>query len=359
MISGGLTLYFLGKVFLNDKRLPKILFSWVKYVLNMKLTRSLIVSAVLLGIVLVSSSWGFLVHKTTHQLAVYQLPVPLQSFFYTHIDNVVSNSVRPDQRRNSDPTEATKHFIDLEMFGTDAANKMPLEWDNAVAMFTKDSLIKYGYVPYHIIYMQAKLTEAFKQKNKDSILFYAADLGHYIGDAHVPLHTTINYDGQLTGQKGMHSLWESTVPDIEIAQYNLYTSHKASYLSDSKTAIWTAVRKGYNMVGFMLETERTVSKNFTEADKYELKMWYGKETKAYTLPFAKAYGIALKNTVNERLIESANLIADFWYTAWVDAGKPDLSAFENTSLAQDLQKELGAYQQNSLVKDGFLRALKR
>jgi hypothetical protein len=207
--------------------------------------------------------------------------------------------------------------------------------------------------------MQAKLTEAFKQKNKDSILFYAADLGHYIGDAHVPLHTTINYDGQLTGQKGMHSLWESTVPDIEIAQYNLYTSHKASYLSDSKTAIWTAVRKGYNMVGFMLETERTVSKNFTEADKYELKMWYGKETKAYTLPFAKAYGIALKNTVNERLIESANLIADFWYTAWVDAGKPDLSAFENTSLAQDLQKELGAYQQNSLVKDGFLRALKR
>jgi hypothetical protein len=359
MISGGLTLYFLGKVFLNDKRLPKILFSWVKYVLNMKLTRSLIVSAVLLGIVLVSSSWGFLVHKTTHQLAVYQLPVPLQSFFYTHIDNVVSNSVRPDQRRNSDPTEATKHFIDLEMFGPDAADKMPFEWDKAVAMFTKDSLIKYGYVPYHIIYMQAKLTEAFKQKNKDSILFYAADLGHYIGDAHVPLHTTINYDGQLTGQKGMHSLWESTVPDIEIAQYNLYTSHKASYLSDSKTAIWTAVRKGYNMVGFMLETERTVSKNFTEADKYELKMWYGKETKAYTLPFAKAYGIALKNTVNERLIESANLIADFWYTAWVDAGKPDLSAFENTSLAQDLQKELGAYQQNSLVKDGFLRALKR
>ncbi len=359
MISGGLALYFLGKVFLNDKRLPKILFSWVKYVLNMKLTRSLIVSAVLLGIVLVSSSWGFLVHKTTHQLAVYQLPVPIQSFFYTHIDNVVSNSVRPDQRRNSDPTEATKHFIDLEMFGPDAADKMPFEWDKAVAMFTKDSLIKYGYVPYHIIYMQAKLTEAFKQKNKDSILFYAADLGHYIGDAHVPLHTTINYDGQLTGQKGMHSLWESTVPDIEIAQYNLYTSHKASYLSDSKTAIWTAVRKGYNMVGFMLETERTVSKNFTEADKYELKMWYGKETKAYTLPFAKAYGIALKNTVNERLIESANLIADFWYTAWVDAGKPDLSAFENTSLAQDLQKELGAYQQNSLVKDGFLRALKR
>ena len=236
---------------------------------------------------------------------------------------------------------------------------MPMEWDKAVAIFTKDSLIKYGYVPYHIIYMQSKLTEAFKQKNKDSILFYATDLGHYIGDAHVPLHTTVNYDGQLTGQKGMHNLWESTVPDIEMAQYNLYTNHTATYLSSPQTAIWLAVRKGYNMVGFMLEAERTVSKNFSDADKYEMKMWYGKETKAYTLAFAKAYGAALKNTVNQRLIESANLIADFWYTAWVDAGKPDLSEFQNAALAQDLQKELNAFQQNTLVKDGFLRALKR
>ena len=154
----------------------KSYFRRCKYIRIMKLTRSLIVSAVLLGIGVVGSSWGFLVHKTTHQLEVYQLPVPLQSFFYTHIDNVVSNSVRPDQRRNSDPTEATKHFIDLEMFGTDAANKMPLEWDKAVAIFTKDSLIKYGYVPYHIIYMQAKLTEAFKQKNKDSILFHFSNI---------------------------------------------------------------------------------------------------------------------------------------------------------------------------------------
>jgi hypothetical protein len=325
----------------------------------MKQSLSNVVFAIVSIVVMLTSSWGFLVHKTVHQLAVYQLPAPLQQFFYTHIDNVVSNSVRPDQRRNSDPTEGTKHFIDLEMYGPDAATKMPVEWDKAVALFTKDSLIKYGYVPYHILYMQSKLIEAFKQKNKDSILFYAADLGHYIGDAHVPLHTTVNYDGQLTNQKGMHSLWEATVPEIEIAQYNLYTNHTASYLTDPQKAIWTAVRKGYSMIDFMLETERNVSVNFTEADKFELKMWYGKETKSYTNKFAKAYGLALKNTVNQRLLESAGLIADFWYTAWVDAGKPDLSEFQDASLAPALQKELGAYNQNSLVKDGFLRALKR
>jgi hypothetical protein len=337
----------------------KTYFRGNKHLIVMKRSRSVLLFAVLSIVMVLGSSWGFLVHKTVHQLAVYQLPAPLQQFFYANIDNVVSNSVRPDQRRNSDPTEATKHFIDIEMYGPDAANTMPIEWDKAVAIFTKDSLIKYGYVPYHIIYMQSKLTEAFKQKNKDSILFYAADLGHYIGDAHVPLHTSVNYDGQLTGQKGMHALWEATVPEIELPQYNLYTNHTASYLSSPTKAIWSAVRKGYNMVGFMLETEKNVSKNFNEADKYEIKMWYGKETKAYTPQFAKAYGLALKNTVNERLLESSSLIADFWYTAWVDAGKPDLSEFQNAGLAQDLQKELGAFQQNTLVKDGLLRALKK
>ena len=337
----------------------KTYFRRYKHLIVMKRSRSVLLFAVLSIVMVLGSSWGFLVHKTVHQLAVYQLPAPLQQFFYANIDNVVSNSVRPDQRRNSDPTEATKHFIDIEMYGPDAANTMPMEWDKAVAIFTKDSLIKYGYVPYHIIYMQSKLTEAFKQKNKDSILFYAADLGHYIGDAHVPLHTSVNYDGQLTGQKGMHALWEATVPEIELPQYNLYTNHTASYLSSPTKAIWSAVRKGYNMVGFMLETEKNVSKNFNEADKYEIKMWYGKETKAYTPQFAKAYGLALKNTVNERLLESSSLIADFWYTAWVDAGKPYLSEFQNAGLAQDLQKELGAFQQNTLVKDGLLRALKK
>src|SRR5688572_18617503 len=132
------------------------------------------------------------------------------------MDYGVRYSVRPDERRNSDSTEATKHFIDFEAFGDSAAWKMPQDWNSAVQQYTKDSLLKYGYVPYQIMVLKEQLTNSFRQKNKDSILFYAADMGHYIADAHVPLHTSINYDGQLTGQKGLHSLWESVIPEIEL-----------------------------------------------------------------------------------------------------------------------------------------------
>src|SRR6266700_6334244 len=174
--------------------------------------------SVFLFLVVFCSSWGFLVHRSVHQLAIYELPGTLQHCFYRNMDYLVKNSVRPDHRRNSDPTEAPKHFIDLEMYGDSAAWKMPLTWNEAVAKFSRDTLFKYGYVPYHIIMMKDQLTRAFSAHNKDSVLFYAADIAHYISDANVPLHTTTNYDGQLTGQKGLHNLWESVIPEGELEQ---------------------------------------------------------------------------------------------------------------------------------------------
>ncbi len=71
------------------------------------------------------SSWGFLVHRTIHQIAIYNLPEPMRSFFYADMDNLVANAPRPDIRRNKDKTEDTKHFIDLEAYGPNAANEMP------------------------------------------------------------------------------------------------------------------------------------------------------------------------------------------------------------------------------------------
>lgn len=316
----------------------------------------------LLVVLVICGSWGFLVHRTIHQLAVYELPAELRPFFYKNIEKIVADAPRPDQRRNEDSTEAPKHFIDLEMYGENAAEKMPFDWQKAIKKYSKDSLEKYGYVPYHVIYMQHKLTNAFKNKNKDSILFYAADIGHYIGDAHVPLHTTVNYDGQLTNQKGLHSLWESMIPELEIDQYQLYSAHKAKYLKNPAAAIWKAVRTGFAMVPEMLAKETEVSKNFTEATKYRVQIRRGRESKSYTTEFAKAYAAALKPSINNRLLQSADLIADFWYTAWVDAGKPDMMSITGNwtnNDEQQLNKELEAFRKNELLKQQLLISKKQ
>ncbi len=318
-------------------------------------------SVVLVIVLMVTASWGFLVHKTVHQLAVYELPEEMTPFFYQNMENLVTNAPRPDMRRNTDSTEATKHFIDLEMYGKDAVTKMPEDWASAVKKYSKDSLLKYGYVPYHVVYIKGKLTEAFKTGNKDSILFYAADLGHYIGDANVPLHTTVNYDGQLTDQKGLHSLWESTIPEIEIANYTLYSAHKATYLKNPQAAIWSAVRRAAGLVPIMLETEKAVSRNFTDAQKFRVQIRRGRESKSYTTEFAKAYAGALKTSINDQLLNSANLIADFWYTSWVDAGKPSLKGLTpNWSNADQIRltNELNIFKENKLLENKLLLSKK-
>lgn len=309
------------------------------------------------------SSWGFLVHRTINQLAVYQLPKSMQTFFYLQMDYVVKHSVRPDERRNTDPTEASKHFIDAEIYGGDSALwQMPTEWNAAVARYTKDTLEKYGYVPYWVIVMKDRLTAAFRQQNMDSILFYAADLGHYVGDAHVPLHTTLNYDGQLTGQKGLHSLWESTIPELELKDYKLYNRYKAKYLKDPEASIWNTVRTSYVLLDDLFREEREVSKSFADTVKYNIQMRNGRESKRYSAAFARAYAARLDNAVNIRLLQSANRIADFWYTCWVDGGKPELNTLLATPPTKEqkakLKEEWKAYKRNQLIKNNLLLARK-
>ena len=307
---------------------------------------------------IISTSWGFLVHRTVNQLAVYELPKIPRSFFYSNMDYIVKHSVRADLRRNEDSTEDTKHFIDFEAFGDSAAWKMPMLWEDAVRLYSKDSLIEYGYVPYYIIMMKDRLTDAFRNRNKDSILFYAADLAHYIGDAHVPLHTTLNYDGQLTNQKGLHSLWESIIPEIELDQFDLSSPHKAKYLKRPDLAIWQAVRSAHVLTANVFQQEREVSAEFTDSTKYRIQIRRGKEVKSYTTEFAKAYYQRLGSTVNQQLINSADLIADFWYTSWVDAGKPDLKTLTGNGLTDEqkqiLKKECKAFKENNLLKEKLL-----
>ncbi len=304
-------------------------------------------------ILMVCSGWGFLVHRTINQLAVYQLPKNLQSFYYQNIDSVVAHSIRPDQRRNRDSTEATKHFIDLEIFGDSAAWKMPLDWGEAVSRYTKDTLIKYGYLPYWVVEMKNRLTNAYRMRNKDSILFYAADIAHYIADANTPLHTSYYYDGQNTNQRGIHALWESTVPEIALNSYDLSTGHEATYLENPANAIWEAIRHAHRLLPEMWQQEKEASKSFTDSTKYRMQKLYGRDVKGYTTAFARAYNERVGKMVNDQLIRSSQLVADFWYTAWVDGGKPHLTKLSKTE-RKKVKEEKKAFKKNELLKNKLL-----
>jgi hypothetical protein len=138
------------------------------------------------------------------------------------------------------PDEAPRHYIDMDEYGDSAIFNLPKYWSKAVEKFGEDTLKAHGIVPWHIVRMLNQLKEAFVLIDPVKILRCSAELGHYVGDAHVPLHTTRNYNGQLSGQQGIHGFWESRLPELFFDDYNFFVG-RATYIDDPQAAAWTVV----------------------------------------------------------------------------------------------------------------------
>lgn len=273
---------------------------------------------------LLSSSWGFYAHQQINRLAVFTLPPDMIGFYKKNIRYITEAAVNPDRRRYTVVDEAPRHYLDIDHYGDSALQKMPRYWNDAVAKYTEDTLKAYGIVPWHINTMYYRLKDAFMLKDPSKILYVSADLGHYVADAHVPLHTTENYNGQLTGQDGIHGFWESRLPELFAKNYDFFTG-KAEYIKSPQLAAWNAVEGSNIHLDSVLLLEKRLSEKFGEKKfSFETK---GKQTiKVYSVEFSTAYHNALSGMVEQRMRDAIKMVGDFWYTAWIDAGQPDLKS---------------------------------
>ena len=154
--------------------------------------------------------WGFRAHKQITQMAVYTLPQEMVPFYKKYMDELINASVQPDIRRYVVDEEAPRHYIDIDHYGDSAVFNFPKSWNKALEVYDEDTLLEHGILPFAIFQTKYNLTEALREKNGARIIRYASDLSHYVADAHVPLHTTYNYNGQFTGQKGSRGCRKNT-----------------------------------------------------------------------------------------------------------------------------------------------------
>ncbi|MBX6380314.1 MAG: S1/P1 Nuclease [Thermoflavifilum aggregans] len=306
------------------------------------ITSSLIALMVCLG--LFSLSWGIWGHQHINRAAVFALPDSMRVFFFNHIDYITEEAAVPDLRKYviGDQSEPDRHYIDLEEFGDHPFDSLPQTWDAAVAKYGEKKLHKAGILPWYIEQMEQKLEQAFRSRRTDEILFIAADLGHYIADAHVPFHTTVNHDGQLTGQRGIHAFWESQLPELFGSQYNFHVA-PAHYIPDIQAEVWKIIRHSHQLVDTALRVEKQLLDRFPKDELYRkdadgkiVKNKYGQPVFSYA--FAKAYHEALHGMVEDQMRRAIQELADFWYTAWVNAGRPNLTVLDDPSLTEANQK---------------------
>lgn len=268
--------------------------------------------------------WGFYAHKVINHQAVFLLPPSMMVFYKPNIDFITEHAVDPDKRRYIVPEEGPRHFIDLNTYGVYPFSALPRKWNDAVQKLGEDSLYKHGIVPWWINTMLQRLTNAFMQKNYPAILKLSAEMAHYISDAHVPLHTHSNYNGQLSGQHGIHGFWESRIPELLSEKSFDYFIGKAEYISDPQSFIWNIVLQSALAADTVLLFEKRLTDQFPADQKFAFEERNGVFIRQYSSSFTIAYNNMLNDMVQRRMRQSIFAVASLWYTAWVNAGQPKL-----------------------------------
>jgi hypothetical protein len=197
-----------------------------------------------------------------------------------------------------------------------------MSWVDAVHVFSEDTLEKHGIVPWNILVYYQQLKNAFLDRDTTRIIKLSAEIGHYVADAHVPLHTTSNYDGQQTNQVGIHSFWESKIP--EQVQHHLDDwIGPAAYIPNVLKASWDWVFESHQLLPELFRGEIRISKQLPESKKYMHGQKGTTLEKMYTPQYIEAYHKQLDNQVEKRYQASIKHIGCLWYSAWLEAGEPD------------------------------------
>ncbi|MBI1307909.1 MAG: S1/P1 Nuclease [Bacteroidetes bacterium] len=274
---------------------------------------------------LLFSSWGFQAHKSINRSAVFILPDELFGFYKKHLYFIEDQAVAPDQRRYVDTSEAPRHYLDADFYESELPlDTIPRFWNDVISKYGEDTVLQHGIVTWHVVLMVSRLSNAFSEHNLKRILRLSADLGHYVGDLHVPLHSTHNYNGQLTGQEGIHGLWESRLIELYSDDFDVLVG-KAEFLESVSSAVWNAFEESVRATDSVLYFEKVATQKVGEGKKYSYENRNGVLTRVYSEKFCREYFKLLDHMVERRMRASIKLLGSLWMTAWINAGQPDLT----------------------------------
>ncbi|RPI66429.1 MAG: hypothetical protein EHM47_16690 [Ignavibacteriales bacterium] len=252
--------------------------------------------------------WGEEGHMLIARKAVMLLPEEMADFKQWGYF-IEEHSPDPDKRKREDKTEDPKHYIDLDYYKEFRIGEMIYNKEKLSELYSDSIVNEIGILPWATVETYKNLVKAFKDKNRDRILIYSSDLAHYVADGHQPMHTILNYDGQLSNQKGLHARYEIHMVNRYLDEIdNSFYPQVPFYVSDP-----------LNFVFYYITTANLVSGLIYDADEHAFAETGLRETEDYyrILWFRTKYITVLQ------MNSAANNLASLIYSAWTDAGKPD------------------------------------
>lgn len=274
------------------------------------MSRTIIRTAVLLTLTIILAGWGWSGHKKINKKCALSFPFEMNSYL-VWADSLANHASDADDRKYTDSTESPKHYIDIDDYTEFVATgRIPSTLDSVVMIHGSWFVYNTGILPWATMITFDSLKSAFIRHDWQKALLFASDLGHYVADGHMPLHICANYDGQLSGQDGIHSRYESDI----IWYYNnqiTISGQSVHLIPDVNNYVFSYLYNNYKYADSVLLAD-TYAKNIAGNDT---TMLYYQSLWAKTGPFTK------------QLFQSASVrLAELIYTAWYESGSPVLGS---------------------------------
>lgn len=258
-----------------------------------------------------ASAWGLDGHRFVMDRAIALLPPEIREFFGKYRDQIVEHSIDPDLWRIAGwDQEPPRHFVDMDAYGPYPFKELPHDFDAAVARYGREFVERNGLLPWRTEEMYRKLVDAFTQKApfaRENIKFFASAVGHYVADAHVPFHASLNHDGQLTGQSGLHSRFEAELLERYRDQLKIAPAPVAT-IANAREFSFATLTESFPLVQPILDADKAAAEGREVYDDAYFTLFFGK----------------VQPIVEKRLADSITAVASIITSAWIEAGRPAL-----------------------------------
>ena len=246
--------------------------------------------------------WGTKGHAVAAEGSLRTLPPNLRAWYLEQEPAFIRAALEPDLWKEHDPSEVWRHRIYCEAYG--GSDKVPLQASIARGLVSSWTFENSGQLPWVIAERYRLLVKAFQAGDRKGVVAASGWLCHYIADAQVPLHTTRNRNGKLTGQKGVHKRWETDLlrhgPD---AVRNL---RAAAVRADLPAVISVWIVDSHAMVAPLLKADQSASHDAHQDGSSPDELFWMNQ----------------KGPVLQQLQRSAEYTGDLLLSAWTEAGKP-------------------------------------